>query len=69
MDLKILYYFTCDSMCVLEVKILGLPKDTQPGLVYHWLRYDTTSQRVQKFAFRSMGSEGIANIENSSKAS
>ena len=57
-EIKFLHYFACDSTCVLEAKILGLPDGAPPGQVFHWLQYDVASQQVQKFDFKSMGSEG-----------
>lgn len=58
LDLKFLYYFSCASICVLEVKILGLEEEAPPGRVYHWLCYDRVSQQFQKLGFKSMGSDG-----------
>ena len=58
LDLEFLYYFSCASIYVLEVKINGLDEGTPPDRVYHWLYYDRASQQFQKLGFKSMGSEG-----------
>jgi hypothetical protein len=58
LDLKFLYYFSCASILVLEVKIDGLDERTPIDSVFHWLYYDRASEQFQKLGFKSMGSEG-----------
>lgn len=58
LDLKFLYYFSCETMDVLEVKVQGLADDTPIGRVYHWLYYDRVGEQMHKFGFMAMGKEG-----------
>ena len=57
LDLEFLYYFSSDSICILEAKINGLEEGTPPDKIYHWLYYDRTAQQFLKLGFKSMGSQ------------
>jgi hypothetical protein len=61
-DLRILYYFSCDEVDVLEVKINGLEVGTPMDRLYHWLCYDRMAKHIQKLQFKSMGKDGERNL-------
>ena len=63
-DLKFLYYFSCDILDVLEVKVQGLPDGTPIGRVYHWLYYDQRAGQVHRLGFKAMGKEGAKGLRS-----
>jgi hypothetical protein len=57
-DIEYLFYFHTDSFQVVEVKVHGLPQDSPPAAVYHWLTHDENSREIRRLSFVSMESEG-----------
>lgn len=58
LDIECLFYFHSDSFQVVEVKIHGLPEDSPPAEVYHWMTHDENSREIRRLSFVSMESEG-----------
>ncbi|NKB69744.1 MAG: hypothetical protein GKR89_21955 [Candidatus Latescibacteria bacterium] len=58
LELSFLYYFSSPAAYVVEARIDGLPQDTPPGQVYHWLHVDRKAQQFHKLVFKGMGTEG-----------
>jgi len=62
LDLKFLYYFSCDEIDVWEVKVNGLETGVPIWRVYHWLYYDRAEAHIYKLGFKSMGKDGARNL-------
>jgi hypothetical protein len=66
--LEFLYYFSCESLVVLEAKILGLDEGTPPDQVYHWLCYERSSGQFEKLTFKAMDTKDDKNFREFAQA-
>lgn len=57
LELEFLYYFSNQTIDIVETKVLNLSEGTPIGQIYHWLWYDHKTQQVYRFDFQSMKSE------------
>lgn len=56
-SIDFLFYFSSDSHDILEARIDGLPADTPPAQVYHWLLFDRATSELSRLTFQAMASE------------
>lgn len=56
-SLKTLYFLDSEEISLIEVKLTGLPQETEKSKVYFWLMIDKSSERIEKLVFVSMKSE------------
>jgi hypothetical protein len=55
--LKTLYFLDGEEITLVEIKLAGLPPETNKSKVYFWLIIDKSSERTGKLVFVSMKSE------------
>lgn len=54
-QIEILYYFSSETLDIVEAKILDIAADAPPAEVYHWLCYERSAQQFEKLEFKAMG--------------
>lgn len=68
LQIEFLYYFTSDSLDILEAKIIGLDEGTPPDQVYHWLCYEHASSQFEKLIFTAMSTKDGQNYREFAQA-